>query len=124
MAGLSMGGCLSLRLAEERPDDVSGLMLVNPSVISVNKQLYAVPVLKRLVGSIKGIANDIKKPGIDEYGYDRVPLKALDSLRDLLEGHSRGPAEGHRPAGAVPLVDRPRRRAGVGSADHTARVVA
>lgn len=83
VAGLSMGGCLSLRLAEERPDDVSGLMLVNPSVISTRKQLAAVPVLKRFVGSAKGIASDIKKPGIEEYGYDRVPLKALDSLRDL-----------------------------------------
>lgn len=83
VAGLSMGGCLSLRLAEERPDDVSGLILVNPSVTSTNKQLLAVPVLKRILGSAKGIASDIKKPGGQEYGYDRVPLKALDSLRDL-----------------------------------------
>lgn len=83
VGGLSMGGCLALRLAEERPDDVSGLMLVNPSVVSTNKQLLAVPVLKRVVASAKGIASDIKKPGVEEYGYDRVPLKALDSLRDL-----------------------------------------
>lgn len=83
VCGLSMGGCLALRLAEERPDDVAGLMLVNPSVTSSNKQLLAVPVLKRIVGSARGIASDVKKPGVDEYGYDRVPLRALDSLRDL-----------------------------------------
>ena len=124
VAGLSMGGCLSLRLAEERPDDVSGLMLVNPSVTSINKQLYAVPVLKRLVGSIKGIANDIKKPGTDEYGYDRVPLKALDSLRDLWKV-----TRDDLPKVTAPLVlfrsaDRPRGRARVGSAHHSARLVA
>lgn len=83
VAGQSMGGCLALRLAEERPDDVAGLMLVNPSVTSLNKQLLALPVLKRVVASVKGIADDIKKPGVAELGYDRLPLKALDSLRTM-----------------------------------------
>jgi carboxylesterase len=83
VAGQSMGGCLALRLAEERPDDVAGLVLVNPSVTSQNKQLLALPVLKHVLGSVNGIANDIKRPGVEEYGYRRVPLKALDSLRAL-----------------------------------------
>jgi carboxylesterase len=83
VCGLSMGGCLALRLAEERGDDVAGLALVNPSVIDANRALLAVPVLKRLVGSVKGITDDIKKPGTVEYGYDRLPLRALDSLRAL-----------------------------------------
>jgi carboxylesterase len=83
VGGLSMGGCLALRLAEERPDVVAGLVLVNPSVISTNRQLLAVPVLKHLVGSTRGIVNDIKKPFTEEYGYDRLPLKALDSLRAM-----------------------------------------
>jgi carboxylesterase len=83
VGGLSMGGCLALRLAEERPDDVAGLVLVNPSVTSLNRQLVLLPVLKRVVGSVKGIGNDIKKPGADELCYDRMPLHALDSLREL-----------------------------------------
>lgn len=83
VAGLSMGGGLALRLAEERPDDVAGLMLVNPSVVDPDKRLLATPLLKRLTGSVAGIKSDIKKPGVGEEGYDRVPLKALDSLRDL-----------------------------------------
>jgi carboxylesterase len=32
---------------------------------------------------VKGITDDIKKPGAVEYGYDRLPLHALDSLRAL-----------------------------------------
>ena len=83
VAGLSMGGCLALRLAEERGDDVAGLILVNPSITSTDKRLAALPVLKRFVPAVKGIGNDIKKPGVDEHSYDRNPLKALDSLRNL-----------------------------------------
>lgn len=83
VGGLSMGGCLALRLAQERPGDVAGLMLVNPSVVSTDKRLVAVPVVKRLLGSVHGIGNDILRPGADEYCYDRVPLRALDSLRAM-----------------------------------------
>ncbi len=83
VCGLSMGGCLALRLAEERADDIAGLVLVNPSVISTRKDLLAVPLVKRLVPALKGIGNDIKKAGVDEHCYGRTPLKAVDSLRAL-----------------------------------------
>ena len=83
IAGLSMGGCLALRLAEERGGDVDGLILVNPSVASTNKRLAAVPLLKRFVPALKGVGDDIKKPNVEEHCYDRTPLKALDSLRDM-----------------------------------------
>ena len=88
VAGLSMGGGLALRLAEERPGDVAGLMLVNPSVLDPDKRLIATPLLKRVLASVAGIKSDIKKPDVTEEGYDRVPLKALDSLRDLWK-HTR-----------------------------------
>jgi len=81
--GLSMGGTLALRVAEVHGDGVSGLVLVNPSVHSENKGLVALPVVKALVPSVKGIGNDIAKPGQDEGSYDRVPLKALHSLTRL-----------------------------------------
>jgi carboxylesterase len=80
VGGLSMGGGLVLKLAAERGREVSGVMLVNAAVASSNKQLLAVPLLKKLVPSMPGIGNDIKKPGQDEHGYDRVPLKALGSM--------------------------------------------
>lgn len=83
VGGLSMGGCLALRLAQERPDDVMALMLVNPSVASSNRQLLAVPLLKHVVASRPGIGNDIRKPGVSEGAYDRVPLKALASMMQL-----------------------------------------
>lgn len=80
LAGLSMGGALSLRLAADRPDEVAGIAVVNPAVTSANKQLKALPLLRLLLPSIPGIGNDIKRPGMDEHGYDRTPLKALHSM--------------------------------------------
>jgi carboxylesterase len=80
VCGLSMGGSLSLRLAELRGDAVRGLVLVNPSVHSENKALLALPVLKHVVKSVKGVGNDIALPGQDEGAYDRVPTKALYQL--------------------------------------------
>jgi carboxylesterase len=81
--GLSMGGCLGLRLAELRGDVVRGLVLVNPSVTADTKLFALTPVLKFFVPSIKGIASDIKKQGASEAGYDRVPIKAAATLPGL-----------------------------------------
>jgi len=81
--GLSMGGCLALRLAERRGPSVSGLVLVNPSLTGDTPLLKLAPALKLVVPSLKGIASDIKKEGSSELGYDRVPVKAVDSLRQL-----------------------------------------
>ncbi|MDQ3628238.1 MAG: alpha/beta fold hydrolase [Actinomycetota bacterium] len=83
VGGLSMGGCLALRLAQQRGDDVAALVLVNPAVASTNRQLLAVPVLRHLVASRPGIRDDIKKPGVTEGAYDRVPLQALASMMQL-----------------------------------------
>jgi carboxylesterase len=80
VGGLSMGGCLALSLAERRPADVAGLVLVNPAVASTNKQLLAVPLLKHVVKAMPAIGNDIKKPGVSEYAYDKTPLKPLHSM--------------------------------------------
>jgi carboxylesterase len=80
VAGLSMGGAVALRLAEERGDQVAGVVLVNPFVSSNRKELVALPVLKHLVPSLRGVVNDVKKPGQDEVGYDRLPLKGLAAV--------------------------------------------
>lgn len=80
VAGLSMGGALVLRLAADRPDDVDGVILVNPAVHTVRKDVLALPALKWVVPAFPAIANDIKKPGQDEHGYSRTPLKATHSM--------------------------------------------
>ena len=80
VGGLSMGGALALRLAADRDADIAGVMVVNPAVATRRLDVKLLPVLKHLVGSFPAIAGDIKKPGIDESGYDRTPLKAAHSM--------------------------------------------
>jgi carboxylesterase len=77
VCGLSMGGSVVLRLAEERHDDVAGIVLVNPFVSSFRAELRLLPVLKYAVPALRGVVNDIKKPDQDEHGYPRLPLKGL-----------------------------------------------
>src|SRR5688572_33416068 len=50
--GLSMGGTLSLRLAEERAGEVAGLVLVNPSLLTENPQARLLPLLQWFVPSV------------------------------------------------------------------------
>lgn len=82
--GLSMGGTMVIRLAEQRPAEVAGLVVVNPSLGTDRKDIkYALPLLRRFVPSLPGIASDIRKPDTTELAYDRTPLKAMHSLSRL-----------------------------------------
>jgi carboxylesterase len=83
IAGLSVGGCVALRVAEERGDQVSGVVLVNAYVSSTRKELVVLPVMKRVVPSLRGVVNDIKKPDQDEHGYDRLPLRGLAQVIEM-----------------------------------------
>ncbi len=78
--GLSMGGALCLRLAADRGDDLAGIVVVNPAVDTLRKDVKLLPALKHVVPAMPGIANDIKKPGADEHGYPMTPLRAAASM--------------------------------------------
>lgn len=80
LGGLSMGAALSLQLAAEHADRVAGVIMVNPAVATKRLDVKLLPLLKHIVASFPGIANDIKKPGGDEHGYTRTPLKAAHSM--------------------------------------------
>ncbi|MEB3368429.1 alpha/beta hydrolase [Saccharopolyspora mangrovi] len=80
--GLSMGGTLTLRLAEHHPD-IAGIVLVNPSVMTLRKEAKLLPVLSRVVPSLAAIAGDIAKPEVVELAYSRLPLRGMASLQQL-----------------------------------------
>jgi len=81
--GLSMGGTLAIRLAEERGQDVAGLVLVNPSLLTKRPDRFLLPVLRWIAPTWQGIASDIKKEGPVELAYDRIPVKAAYQLSRL-----------------------------------------
>lgn len=80
VGGLSMGGALALRLAADHGDGISGVVLVNPALATKRLDVKLLPVLKHLVPSFPGIANDIMKEGAEEHAYTRTPLKAIHTL--------------------------------------------
>jgi carboxylesterase len=83
VAGLSMGGTLATRLAEVRPDDVAGLLLVNPALLTQRIDAKLLPMLARITPSWAPIASDIKKPGVTELAYPKLPTRAMMQLRGL-----------------------------------------
>lgn len=81
--GLSLGGCMALRLAEVHGDGIRGVVIVNPSVTNDVPLLRLAPVLKFVVASVPGVAGDIKKEGAAELAYTRTPVKAAATLPQL-----------------------------------------
>ena len=81
--GLSMGAALSVRIATEHAETLRGLVVINPYVH--DPRLATAPIGRLFMRSVKGVINDIKKPGQDEVGYDRIPTRVLPSLNRLLK---------------------------------------
>jgi carboxylesterase len=81
--GLSMGGTLALRLAQQRGGDVAGVVVANPSLFTTRKDAKLLPLLHRLIPSFPPVGNDIKKSGVVEPAYERLPVKAAYQLSQL-----------------------------------------
>lgn len=80
VAGLSVGGGLALRLAENYPD-LTATVVVNPMIASRDPRArFLLPALRLFLPGYPGVVNDIKKPGGDEVGYTTVPVKAMWNL--------------------------------------------
>lgn len=81
--GLSMGGTLATRLAEERGDRIAGLVLVNPSFATERFDARFARYIAWAVRSRPAIGGDIKKPDTRESALDRTPVRAFVSLQQL-----------------------------------------
>ena len=83
VAGFSVGGALALRLAQIRGSEMEGVLLCNASIFDDRKSLWLLPLVKRLFHSFKNGTMDVNKPVPQRMSYERMPLRALDSLRGL-----------------------------------------
>jgi carboxylesterase len=81
--GQSMGGAVVLALAASRPHHVHGLALANPYVFDVRH--VVAPIVRWYPRDLRGVANDIAKPGQDENGDDRLPVAAAIQMAALLK---------------------------------------
>ncbi|HJV48367.1 MAG TPA: alpha/beta fold hydrolase [Geothrix sp.] len=77
--GLSMGGALVLRLAEEDPS-IRGVVVINHALVFGNPLVRLAGLLKGLVRSTPGIASDILDPAVREPAYARTPTAGVAQL--------------------------------------------
>jgi carboxylesterase len=80
--GLSFGAAIALHLAARRPEETRGVVVVNAYVR--DRRIVLTPVIWPVLRSVKGIGNDIRKPGADELPYERIPVRALGQMARFL----------------------------------------
>jgi carboxylesterase len=101
VAGLSMGGVLTLRLGADHPD-IAGLVCVNPAAAPPARELLEA-VREMLAGGMElmpGIGSDIADPDATEKAYPETPLAAILSLVE--DGLT--PVTAEYPAMRIPLL--------------------
>lgn len=80
VCGLSMGGTITLDLAERFADRIAGIVLVNASTFTNDPRRHLAPLLGKLPLKLKGIASDIADPSMKELAYARVPTMAAAKM--------------------------------------------
>ena len=84
ICGLSLGGGLSLFLANNHPE-ISGLILINNICVFTNPKYWFVPLLHHIIPAVPAVASDIKDPNEKEIAYDRTPTKAVYEMLKMLK---------------------------------------
>ena len=84
ICGLSMGGGTTLNIATRYSKDLAGIILVNPMIhvkFVPHQVAWAISRFQKLRDSV---GDDIKRPGITEYGYDALPAVGVYELLKML----------------------------------------
>lgn len=81
VVGLSMGGALALHLAATHQGALNGVAVINADVR--RPELILAPLARLFTRTVKGVGNDINKPGQDEVVYDRIPVKSSIQMGKL-----------------------------------------
>lgn len=81
--GQSMGASVVLSLVASRPHEVDGIALTNPYVF--DRRLLAVPIGGRFLRTVRGVANDIAKPGQDERADTLMPVPAIAEMAAMMK---------------------------------------
>jgi len=72
-------------LQQKNQEKIDGLVLVNPMIHIPGIQIKFVHIISRLQKSRASVGDDIKKPGVTEWGYDALPLKGVAQLYKYLK---------------------------------------
>jgi carboxylesterase len=88
VAGLSVGGTLTVWLASKHPE-IAGIVVINGAVASMGKpEEFRAPIealLAEGTAFIPAVGNDIADPAANELAYEHTPVAPLLSLFDAIE---------------------------------------
>ena len=79
VCGLSMGGTLTLYLAENYPE-IKGIMPINAAVYMPDMIENYETLSQSETRFVEGIGSDIKQAGIKELAYPRTPVKSMSDI--------------------------------------------
>ncbi|WP_175614822.1 alpha/beta hydrolase [Piscibacillus halophilus] len=94
MAGLSMGGTLTLYMAENYPE-LKGIALINAAI--------EIPTMEEVKQSqdirfLDAIGSDIKKPDVKELAYEKTPVQSIKEILKFMEEVKANIAKVNAPA--------------------------
>ena len=84
LIGLSMGGGTVLNVAASTNEKLAGLILVNPMIHVRGVPAEFAYFLSRFQLLRKSVGDDIKRPGLTEWGYDALPTRGVHQLLKML----------------------------------------
>lgn len=84
ICGLSMGGGTTLNIATRYSNNLAGIILVNPMIHVKFVPHQVAWVISRFQKMRDSVGDDIKRPGITEYGYDSLPAVGVYQLLKML----------------------------------------
>ena len=84
ICGLSMGGGTTLNVASKYSKELSGIILVNPMIHVKFVPHQLAWAISRFQKMRESVGDDIKRPGITEWGYDALPTRGIYQLLKML----------------------------------------
>jgi carboxylesterase len=84
LVGLSMGGGTVLNVTESNNEPITGVILVNPMIHVKGVPVELAYFLSRFQKLRSSVGDDIKRPGITEWGYDHLPTRGVYQLLKML----------------------------------------
>ena len=84
ICGLSMGGGTTLNIATRYSKDLVGIILVNPMIHVKFVPHQLAWAISRFQKMRESVGDDIKRPGITQYGYDALPAVGVYELLKML----------------------------------------
>ena len=84
MAGLSMGGCLTLYMAAKYPEVFSAIAPINACLYFDSPDFASLAFHRDAPPTVPGLGSDVKDPQVKEIVYSDVPVPAIRQIYGLM----------------------------------------